>query len=93
MPTGELPFLPRDVVAFEPRHALDGGMDGLRLLSSVVACSTRWLRSGAWLLLEIGGDQAGALADRMRAAGFVDIALLTDEEGDDRAVEGRRAPS
>ncbi|HEX2047770.1 MAG TPA: hypothetical protein VHF27_08400 [Acidimicrobiales bacterium] len=90
VPTEELRFLPRDVVAFEPRLALDGGTGGVRPLTSVVARSTRWLRPGGWLLLEIGGDQAIAVGDRMRAAGFVEIAVLTDEDGDDRAIEARR---
>ena len=90
VPTDELPFLPRDVVAFEPRHALDGGEGGLRLLSAVVGVSPRWLRPGGWLLLELGGDQASPVAAEMSASGFVDISVLTDAEGDDRAIEGRR---
>ena len=91
VPTDELHFLPRDVVAYEPGQALDGGEGGLRVLSSVVERSTRWLRPGGWLLLELGGDQAAAVAEEMTAAGFVDIAVLSDEDGDDRAIEGRRS--
>ena len=90
VPTDHLPFLPRDVTAFEPRLALDGGEGGLRVLSSVVARSTRWLRPGGSLLLELGGDQAAHVEQEMAAAGFVEIAVLQDEEGDDRAIEGRR---
>ena len=89
VPTDHLPFLPRDVTVFEPRLALDGGQGGLRLLSSVVARSTRWLRPGGWLLLELGGDQAAHVEQDMAAAGFVEIAVVEDEEGDDRAIEGR----
>lgn len=90
VPTDQLPFLPRDVTAFEPRVALDGGEGGLSLLTSVVARSVRWLRPGGWLLLELGGDQAVHVTRKMAAAGFVDTAVLQDEEGDDRAIEGRR---
>jgi release factor glutamine methyltransferase len=90
VPTDALPFLPRDVVAFEPRRALDGGEGGLRVLGAVVARSTRWLRPGGWLLLELGGDQAAHVEETMRAAGFVDIGVVADEDGDDRAIEGRR---
>ena len=90
VPTDRLPFLPRDVTAFEPRLALDGGEGGLRLLPPVVARSTRWLRPGGWLLLELGGDQAAQVAKEMAAAGFVATAVLQDDEGDDRAIEGRR---
>ncbi len=90
VPTDELSLLPRDVLAFEPRVALDGGAGGLRLLSSAVRLSTRWLRPGGWLLLELGGDQAATVADAMSAAGFERMAVLRDEDGDDRGIEGRR---
>lgn len=89
VPTDALRLLPRDVVAFEPDHALDGGEGGLRMLRSVVLRSARWLRPGGWLLLELGGDQAAPVARDMQDAGFLDMAVLTDEEGDDRAIEGR----
>jgi len=91
VPTGQLAFLPRDVQAYEPRVALDGGEEGLRLLSAVVARSVSWLRPGGWLLLELGGDQAASVADAMSLAGFGDITVHTDEDGDDRGIEGRRS--
>lgn len=90
VPTGELHFLPHDVLAFEPRRALDGGELGLQVLSTVVARSTRWVRPGGWLLLELGGDQAAAVAGEMEAAGFGEIRVLSDEEGDNRGIEARR---
>ena len=89
VPTDELEFLPRDVVAFEPRRALDGGQDGIEVLSALVARSTRWLRPGGWLALEIGGRQAVAVTAAMEVAGFGKIATLRDEDGDDRAIVGR----
>jgi release factor glutamine methyltransferase len=90
VPTDALAFLPRDVTAFEPRWALDGGPGGLELLAAVVARSTRWLRPGGRLLLEVGGDQAPVVAGQMAGVGFVDIAVHRDEEGQDRTIEGRR---
>lgn len=92
VPTGHLAFLPRDVLAYEPRGALHGGATGLDVLLGVVGCSTRWLRPGGALVLELGGDQAAAIAGTMRAAGFTAIAFGTDEEGDVRFAEGRAFP-
>jgi release factor glutamine methyltransferase len=89
VPAEELRFLPRDVVAHEPRRALDGGPGGLTFLLASVTRSIRWLRPGGWLLLELGGDQAATVARAMGDAGFVDVAVRTDEDGDDRAIEGR----
>jgi release factor glutamine methyltransferase len=93
VPTDELVFLPRDVVAFEPRRALDGGHDGLEVLAALVERGVPWLRTGGWLLLEIGGRQAATVAAGMKAAGLGEIAILRDEEGDDRAIVGRRLAS
>jgi release factor glutamine methyltransferase len=90
VPTDELRFLPRDVLAFEPRIALDGGEQGRRYLERVVRASTRWLRPGGVLLLELGGNQAAAVAADMAAAGLAEIAVLHDEDGDARGIEGRR---
>jgi release factor glutamine methyltransferase len=91
VPADELRYLPRDVTAHEPRAALDGGPGGLAVLSAVVARSVRWLRPGGWLLLELGGDQAALVARQMGDAGFVDVAVRDDDDGDDRAIEGRLA--
>lgn len=92
VPTPELHLLPRDVLAHEPRAALDGGPDGCALLRRAVAAGARLLRPGGWLVLELGGDQAGLLAPDLAAAGFGPAAVLRDEDGDDRAVAARRLP-
>jgi release factor glutamine methyltransferase len=87
VPTEELHLLPRDVVAFEPRHALDGGPRGTALLVRVAELSVRWLRPGGRLLLELGGDQARALAPTMTTAGLSTFRVHRDADGQDRAIE------
>ena len=89
VPTDALHLLPRDVLAHEPRLALDGGQDGLRLLRRVVAEAGPWMRSGGSLLLELGADQADQLAPDLRLKGFVEVERLVDEEGDLRGVCAR----
>ena len=86
VPTESLRLLPRDVQAFEPRLALDGGRDGTDLLVEVVQRSPGWLRPGGWLLLELGGDQAEPIGDLLHDSGFFGIDVMTDEEGDPRAI-------
>ena len=81
VPTGALALLPRDVRQYEPRSALDGGADGLDFVRRVLDVAPRWLRPGTGrVLVEIGPDQAGA---------FPDADLITDAEGDVRAIEVR----
>ena len=92
VPADSLRLLPRDVRAFEPRLALDGGEDGTDLLIEVVRRTPRWLRPGGWLLLELGGDQAGPVGDLLREHGFGGLEVMTDEDGDTRAICARRLP-
>ena len=56
----ELAALPRDVRAYEPAMALDGGDDGLDLIRRIVAEAPRHLAPRGHLLIEIGHDQAAA---------------------------------
>lgn len=86
VPTDSLRLLPRDVQAFEPRLALDGGIDGTELLRQVVPRSARWLRRGGWLLLELGGDQAEPIGRLLRQSGFAAVDVMADEDGDPRAI-------
>jgi len=89
VPTDSLRLLPRDVQAFEPRLALDGGVDGTDLLREVVRRSPRWLSPGGWLLLELGGDQAEPIGRLLRELAFQGVDVMTDEDGDPRATCAR----
>lgn len=86
VPTGELRFLPTDVQRYEPRRALHGGDDGLDLVRRVVIAAARLLRRGAWLLIEVGGDQDRALHPMLTAHGFAAIITWADEDGDLRGL-------
>jgi len=92
VPTEELPFLPRDVREHEPRHALDGGPRGTTALVRAADVAARWLRPGATALLELGGHQAAEMTATMGDLGFTDIRIHADEDGHDRAIEGRLGP-
>jgi release factor glutamine methyltransferase len=90
LPSGILPSLPREVFAFEPRQALDGGPDGMDVIRRLLTAAPAALRPGGWLLLEIGEEQAGPLAALMTAQGFVAIASRDDLRGVERYLAGRR---
>ena len=55
--------LDRTVRDFEPRIALDGGADGLRTISRLVAEAAHVLKSKGILMMEIGEDQAEAIEE------------------------------
>ena len=90
VPTDELPFLPRDVVAHEPRRALDGGSDGTAVLVRAGNAAARWLKPGGSVLLELGGDQPEEMPRSLTALGFSEIRIHPDDEGQARAIEAFR---
>ena len=90
VPTAEVAFLPADVQAYEPRAALDGGADGLDLVRRVIAAARRLLRPGGWVLTEIGGDQDERLAAVLIDAGFCNVEVWHDEDGDLRGIAAER---
>ncbi|HEX6420336.1 MAG TPA: HemK/PrmC family methyltransferase [Acidimicrobiales bacterium] len=89
VPTGALRLLPADVQRYEPRRALDGGVDGLDLVRRVVAAAGRLLRPGGWLLVEVGGRQDRDLAPVLADAAFDVVEPWRDDEGDLRGVAAR----
>lgn len=85
------PHLPS--LRHEPLGALTSGPDGLMDLRAIVSGAAPHLAWGAWLLMEHGWDQADAVAQRLRAAGFVDIATHRDIDGRPRCTGGCWQPS
>jgi release factor glutamine methyltransferase len=86
VPTADLRLLPRDVIAYEPRGALDGGTDGTLFLERAVREAAPLLRPGGSLLVELGGDEAGLLERPLSENGYRDVELLVDDDHDVRAL-------
>jgi release factor glutamine methyltransferase len=89
VPTEALHLLPRDVLANEPRHTLDGGRCGTSSLLRAAEVAGRILRPGGSVLLEIGAHQAVTVATALQREGIGDIRIHRDD-GQDRAIEGTR---
>ncbi|MGH7388388.1 MAG: peptide chain release factor N(5)-glutamine methyltransferase [Candidatus Rokuibacteriota bacterium] len=89
LPGAALAGLAPEVAEHDPRLALDGGADGLRLIRRLAAEAPARLAPGGALALETaGGDQAPEAAALMRDAGFVDVTLHSDLTGVQRFVTG-----
>jgi release factor glutamine methyltransferase len=91
VPTSELALLQRDTLAFESPLSYDGGRDGTNILRRVVTGSPRFLKPGGALLLELGAGQPEALRDDLARAGYADVTVLVDEDGDVRGIEATLA--
>jgi release factor glutamine methyltransferase len=86
------PHLSQGDLRFEPPEALtDGSDDGLASIRAIVAGAPGHLKSGGWLLIEHGYDQAAACRSLLGAAGFADLVSIPDLAGIARVAGGRKA--
>ncbi|MCS6945485.1 MAG: peptide chain release factor N(5)-glutamine methyltransferase [Sutterellaceae bacterium] len=74
---------------FEPAAALIGGDDGLAALRAIIKAAPSSLRSGGWLLVEHGYDQAAAVRALLRGAGFGAITTTRDAAGIERVTSAQ----
>jgi len=78
--------LPPEISLYEPRGALFAGGDGLDVIRRLIAM----LDGVAAVALEVGFDQADAVAELLRGAGFSSVERVLDLAGHQRVVVGRR---
>lgn len=81
------PFTIPEVYRYEPRLALDGGEDGLQVVSRLLAQASPKLKPGGAVLVEIGAAQGQAVA-RLAQAHFPGgaVKVKSDLAGLDRLV-------
>ncbi len=73
----------------EPPLALTDGGDGMQCLSILIAGARKYLSGEGWLALEHGYDQAAAVGQRMKDAGFREVTTHRDAGGQTRVTAGR----
>ena len=81
------PHLP--ALRFEPITALTAGRDGLSDLRQIIASAGGHIHGNGHLLLEHGYDQADAVAQLLRDAGFTDVSTRFDLGAQPRCTGGR----
>jgi release factor glutamine methyltransferase len=80
-----------EVVDHDPDAALVGGPDGHEVVDRLLELAPTWLRPGGTVVVEID-DRRGEDAEvAARRAGLVDVRVVPDLTGRDRAVVARRA--
>lgn len=88
--TGEIETLTEEVRIHDPYIALDGLEDGLYFYREITQQSMNYIKSGGWLLYEIGCTQAHDVSDIMSEYGYSNIKVIKDLAGLDRVVMGQR---
>ena len=82
----DLKYLEIDVAKFEPRLALDGGIDGLSKIIKFVDKSSHLLKKGGKLILEINFNQGNKVKKILEKKGFYINKVLKDLENKDRCI-------
>ena len=82
----DLKYLERDVVNFEPRLALDGGLDGLSEIRKVIKKSSELIKKNGKFILEIGFDQKNKVINLLKQKGFYINSTLRDFANNDRCI-------
>ena len=88
IPTGVIKTLMPEVKLHEPMNALDGMEDGLYFYRKIVEESLSYLNPEGKLYFEIGCEQATAVSELMKEAGFGEVRVVKDYAGLDRVVCG-----
>ena len=84
----EMNELDREVSAYEPALALEGGTDGLKFYESIFGKAYKALDEGGAVMVEHGYLQGEAVRELCAKAGFADIITLKDYGGNDRVTAG-----
>jgi len=82
----DLKYLEKDVVNFEPKLALDGGLDGLSEIRKVIKKSSELIKKNGKFILEIGFDQKNKVINLLKDKGFYINSISKDLAKNDRCI-------
>ena len=86
--TAVIDTLQEEVRLHDPYIALDGTEDGLYFYRRIISEAGKYLKMQGKLMIEIGCDQAEAVEELMKNAGYEQITVKKDLAGLDRVVYG-----
>jgi release factor glutamine methyltransferase len=91
IPSGELASLAPEVRDYEPRQALDGGLDGLVYYRRLAVEAPPFLGPGGRLMVELGDGQAEALRDIFGSQNWIVETVQEDYTQRARVLVARRS--
>ena len=82
----QIKYLEDNVAKFEPKQALDGGLDGLSEIRKVIKKSSELIKKNGKFILEIGFDQKNKVIKLLENKGFYINSTLKDLAKNDRCI-------
>ena len=82
----DLKYLEKDVIKFEPKLALDGGLDGISEIRKVIKKSSELIKNGGKLILEIAYNQKEEVKQLLRKNSFYINSVIKDLAKNDRCI-------
>ena len=82
----DLKYLEKDIKNFEPKLALDGGLDGISEIRKVISKSSELVKKNGKLILEIAFDQKKDVKKILKNEGFYINSTIRDLAGNDRCI-------
>ena len=87
----EMAGLSADVRDYEPHLALDGGAKGTEVIGRLIPQAAERLKTGGWLLMEVGSENAGRVEQLVKANAAFELAeTLKDIANLPRVVQAKR---
>ncbi|GAC1465406.1 MAG: peptide chain release factor N(5)-glutamine methyltransferase [Isosphaeraceae bacterium] len=91
IPTNQIANLEHGVRDYEPHAALDGGVDGLKVVAPLIEQAVVLLKPGGHLILEIGSDQEEAVRTLLSAQPDLGVApTVRDHANHPRVLRATR---
>jgi release factor glutamine methyltransferase len=81
-----LKYLEKDVVNFEPKLALSGGLDGFSKIRKVISKTSHLIKKNGKFILEIGFNQKSKVKTMLKKEGFYINRSLKDYGNNDRCI-------
>ncbi len=82
----DLKYLEKDVINFEPKLALDGGLEGISEIRKIIKKSSELIKNGGKLILEIAFNQKKEVEQLLRKNNFYINAVIKDLAHNDRCI-------
>ncbi len=82
----KIKYLDDEVKIFEPQIALDGGIDGISKVKNVILKSSKLIKRGGRLIIEIGFDQKFKVREILKKNNFYVNKFVKDYSNKDRCI-------